>query len=585
MIQTSWDLSGRDVVPDLRISGSPNDVGAAMLYAMVMDDQIEWAPPYDAVRQRLSIRKKQIVPELQKQADSRYRTYMTLFRGLGLVSDEDRTLKRTAVGARIGALLKRQLQLVDDFGYALTTASRGEVAHLVAPMLARYQLSNPRSAASYPAGTDIRPLLAIWKAMRSLDDKLHWEELGRVLTTCLQESELSSKIAIIKQARRNADYDPKSTEVMTRILGPRQPDLGVDQSDRLDTWFSRAGFKDLFLEPRDRTDGYRHLNAEYIPVIDAILDDPPVYNTTESASEYERWLGSVGGDAPMSSSDSVGELDARILDRVRRHGSSHIIALVGVAGTGKTSAAHRAATTLTAGDNSRVSTVQFHAAFTYEDFVGGLAPSGEGFEPREGVLVSIADRAAADPDNVYVLVVDELSRADTANVLGELLTYIEYRHRPFEVPALGREVQIPDNLVIIATMNPADRSVIALDDALVRRLRQIPVNADANALDKILAASGMESPLRDSVVEWFSALPDDSPFGHGVFVGASNENDLRELWDESLRHFLRRGNVTVYPDAEKVERGYSWRHWHDQMMNSSVENAISRAVNALPGVE
>lgn len=557
-LQSSWDLSGRDVVPDLRAAARPADVGAAILYAMLQANGESWAAPYDAVRAKLQIRSKSVAPELQEQADSRFRTYKALFRGLGLLLDDGGHLESTQLGVRLLASLEQQYQAVDDFGRVVSTGARRDIALTVAPALARYQLANPSAGAEYPAGSDIRPLLAIWRAMRQLDNKLHWEELGRTLTKCLRDDDVPGAVAKIQSARLDDRYDPKSPAVMTELLGPREPDMGDNQSDRLDTWFSRAGFKDLFLEARDRSDGYRYLSSEFIDIVDSHVAAPPAFNSTPDASEYFRWLGQSPAlqSSPIAASTDV--LDFTILQRARRHGARQIIALVGPAGTGKTSAAQRAAFTLAEGDLSRVSTVQFHAGFTYEEFVGGLAPEGGKFVPTPGVLVEICDRALADPHHTYVLVIDEFSRADIANVLGELLTYIEYRHRPFRVPVLNRDVEVPSNLVIIATLNPQDRSVVNLDDALVRRLRQIAVESSPVALTEILSESGMESALRAQVVSWFKGLPAGTPFGHGVFTGVRDEDDLRDLWRESLQYFLRRGGVTVYPDAERVERDYVW---------------------------
>lgn len=556
----SWDMSGRDVVPDLRAAARPADVGAALLYAMLKSDGTDWRPPYESVRSNLQIRSKVVSPELQEQAESRFRTYKTMFRGLGLLYDDEFTLHSTELGQRLLSSLESQYQKVDDIGQALFINSRPTLAAMVAPTLAKYQLSNPLTTAVYPAGTDVRPLMAIWRAMRGLDNKLHWEELGRSLTGCLRDEDVPAAIAAIQAARLADDYDLKSEEAMTKSLGPRTADQGTDQSDRLDTWFSRAGFKGLLLEPRDRSDGYRYLAADCVTIIDQILDNPPSFNPTTNKAEYAAWLGRDENRAPESAPNVNFGLVPRVVERCRRYGGTHIIALVGPAGTGKTRTAHDAALVLTEGDPSMISTVQFHAGFTYEEFVGGLAPQDGTFKPVPGVLVVASDEALKNPDRTYVLVIDELSRADVANVLGELLTYVEYRGRPFIVPALEREVVIAPNLVIIATLNPSDRSVVNLDDALIRRMRQIPVLADSDALLEILEESGMRLDLRAEVHAWFTSLPPETPFGHGVFVGIENEEDLHDLWHESLKHFLRRGGLSVFPDAESVERGYIWRN-------------------------
>ncbi|MGA5727363.1 McrB family protein [Streptomyces seoulensis] len=527
---------------------------------MLSSSGTQWAAPYEEVRKKLQIRSKQVAPELQEQANQRFRTYMALFRGIGLLYEENGTLQSTELGESLLLLLNEQYQRIDDFGQQVYLTYRTQLAQMVAPALARYQLASPLTRDTYPSGTDIRPLLAIWRIMRKLDNKLHWEELGRCVTTCLRESDIEPAIEKITQARRQAGYNPNNAEMMEQILGPRRPDAGANQSDRLDTWFSRAAFKNLFLEYRDRPDGYRYLEQEFIPLLDEIIETSPAPDHFTDRGQYVRWLGTTSYKASLIQADSDIKLKNLIVDKCRRYGGRQIVALVGPAGTGKTRVAQNVAMTLAEGDATRILTVQFHAAFTYEEFVGGLAPSNGGFEPSPGALVQINDAALASPDKTHVLIVDELSRADVANVLGELLTYIEYRNRPFLVPGLDKRVSIAPNLIIIATMNPTDRSVVNMDDALVRRLRQIEIPRSRDALGVILHEAGMANDLRGHVIQWFDGLPEDAPFGHGLFVGMRDERDLHDLWHESLRYFLRRGGITTYPNPEKIENGYVWRH-------------------------
>lgn len=75
--------------------------------------------------------------------------------------------------------------------------------------------------------------------------------------------------------------------------------------------------------------------------------------------------------------------------------------------------------------------IQFHPNTTYENFVGGLAPLhteghlGLQFAPRPGFLMEAASKAAAQKDRPFLLLIDEINRADLAKVLGEAIFLLE----------------------------------------------------------------------------------------------------------------------------------------------------------------
>src|ERR1700752_4416883 len=98
-----------------------------------------------------------------------------------------------------------------------------------------------------------------------------------------------------------------------------------------------------------------------------------------------------------------------------------------------------------------------------------------------------------DPTNSYVLVIDELSRADVGRVFGEALTYVERTKRelPFNI-ANGDLIKVPSNFVILATMNPFDRGVDEVDAAFERRFAKISMDPDKALLDEILTDNGMD---------------------------------------------------------------------------------------------
>jgi hypothetical protein len=156
------------------------------------------------------------------------------------------------------------------------------------------------------------------------------------------------------------------------------------------------------------------------------------------------------------------------------------VVLYGPPGTGKTFLAVRLAKAIAEGDPSRVAIVQFHPATSYEDFFEGLRPkvtdAGQvTYELTDGPLVAIAKAAASNPDRRYVLVIDEINRANLPKVFGELLFLLEYRTESVRTLYRPNEpYKLPGNLWFIGTMNTADRSAALIDAAMRRRFHFVP---------------------------------------------------------------------------------------------------------------
>jgi 5-methylcytosine-specific restriction protein B len=81
----------------------------------------------------------------------------------------------------------------------------------------------------------------------------------------------------------------------------------------------------------------------------------------------------------------------------------------------------------------------------------------------------------------YVLIIDEINRANLSAVLGELIYALEYRGEAVEsiYDVDGNTLIIPPNLYIIGTMNTADRSVGHIDYAIRRRFAFVEVAPQA----------------------------------------------------------------------------------------------------------
>ena len=251
--------------------------------------------------------------------------------------------------------------------------------------------------------------------------------------------------------------------------------------------------------------------------------------------------------------------DAASLLRERRY-----VILQGPPGTGKTRMA------LSLRDNEyegRGRTIQFHPGTTYEDFVGGLGPeqtSGEAdfgfrFSPQKGALLRAAEQAQEVAPDPYLLHIDEINRADLANVLGETIFLLEPgREQDATVglahdfgPPFHDELRLPDNLHLLGTMNTADRSIAALDVAIRRRFAfaslwpQMDV-VEANSVDL------MTQKFRELQTMFVDQAPDDAfPLlpGHSYFLAEDRPSAVRTLQSELvplLEDYLRRGYVSGF---------------------------------------
>lgn len=148
--------------------------------------------------------------------------------------------------------------------------------------------------------------------------------------------------------------------------------------------------------------------------------------------------------------------------------------------------------------NNQFEIIQFHPAYTYEDFIRGIVTEPHGdkiqYVAKDKLFLELVDKAIKDPENKpYVLIIDEINRANLSAVLGELIYALEYRDEPFKSMYANQsgnyDITIPSNLYIIGTMNTADKSVGHMDYALRRRF------AFYDVLPKVCDESNFEKDL------------------------------------------------------------------------------------------
>lgn len=144
----------------------------------------------------------------------------------------------------------------------------------------------------------------------------------------------------------------------------------------------------------------------------------------------------------------------------------HFLLFAAPPGTGKTTTAIALANTILGETNSdRLKIVSFNQSTEYSDMVSGLRQNKDGLWSIEnGVLKECCDTAYDDPDNKYIIIIDEINRGNTEAILGEYITAMSQIGQPI-VSNTGNTLIMPSNLYIIATMNTADSSITKLDTA------------------------------------------------------------------------------------------------------------------------
>ena len=253
------------------------------------------------------------------------------------------------------------------------------------------------------------------------------------------------------------------------------------------------------------------------------------------------------------------EID-RLLDRLR---TKKNLILQGPPGTGKTWLAKRLAFALMGQkDDSKVRAVQFHPNLSYEDFVRGWRPTGEGkLSLADGVFMEAIKAASKDPSSKFVVVIEEINRGNPAQIFGELLTLLEAGKRtPNEALELcypdadgkRRPVHIPENLYVVGTMNIADRSLALVDLALRRRF----------------AFVGLEPRLGQVWRDW---VVKDCAVDPGLV--ADIERRIAELNDQiaadaRLGKQFRIGHSYVTP-AHRLEAGDT-KKWFQQVVDTEI---------------
>ena len=280
---------------------------------------------------------------------------------------------------------------------------------------------------------------------------------------------------------------------------------------------------------------------EYDIIMDLIRESNKVANQSSSLEPYtrENFLDEV----------FVSEKELSDLENLLKNKKN--IILQGAPGVGKTFCARRLAYEIMGEkDESRVSLIQFHQNYSYEDFIMGYKPNGAEFELQRGIFYKFCIAAANNPDKSYFFIIDEINRGNLSKIFGELLMLIEkgYRGEKLSLAYKDEKFSVPQNLYIIGMMNTADRSLAMIDYALRRRFSffEMKPGFDTEGFRKYQDSLNNEhfNRLVDCIKQLNQAIAADESLGSGFELGHSYLCERKEVNDDWLHQVI---NYDIVP--------------------------------------
>ena len=180
---------------------------------------------------------------------------------------------------------------------------------------------------------------------------------------------------------------------------------------------------------------------------------------------------------------------------------------------------------------------------------------------------------AVKANKIVLLCIDEINRANVSAVFGDLISLIEPSKRigaknemKVKLPYSKKDFAVPANLMIIGTMNTADRSIQLLDSALRRRFKFEELLPDYTTIGNQTARSILEA-INARIR---SLLDKDHQIGHSYFIDAEDDLDIFNALKDCVIPLLEE---YFYNDTQKIREILNEKGENDHCFYIKDENA------------
>lgn len=265
------------------------------------------------------------------------------------------------------------------------------------------------------------------------------------------------------------------------------------------------------------------------------------------------------------------------------------IILYGPPGTGKTNKMQE--DYIRKFNKGRKFVTTFHQSFSYEEFVEGLKPVLAGDNEQEGdikyqvvdgIFKQACERAAnmagyasldecindtfenrkekiekaVNEHKIVLLCIDEINRGNVAAIFGDLISLIETSKRlgadhemtallPYSKETFG----VPRNILVVGTMNTADRSIQLLDSALRRRFKFEELGPNYAIFGNSDVQKDAKAILQNMNAKIRCLLNKDNQIGHSYLMYAESYDDIYDALKNKIIPLLEE---YFYNDVEKI---------------------------------